>query len=227
MLARAESFALEEESLHQHLRHFADPEAALPLSAGPGRWVPSLVKLTKRVQRAPNAKATILPPSQRRLLPSGPLSFLQQPAGFQLTRQPRRAQSAGKRRAETGRVAPPGCGHARLGKAAVPSSFLASCQMASVSQHPLGFDSLPFTLGGKRLFLTPPPPILKKKKKKSQLCLSAKRSLLPRRSDSQAFAFWTLHAVVQIGTRFKTPDVQNICTYLQVTALTDFCKYGF
>lgn len=36
MLARAEeSFSLEEESLRQHLRHFAEPEMALPLSAGP------------------------------------------------------------------------------------------------------------------------------------------------------------------------------------------------
>ena len=36
MLARAEeSFSLEEESLRQHLRHFAEPETALPLSAGP------------------------------------------------------------------------------------------------------------------------------------------------------------------------------------------------
>ena len=171
MLVRAESFSLEEESLRQHLRHFAEPETALPLSAGPGR-VGSQSRgadetgptSTKRKGDHPAAQPGA--PS-----PLGPLSFLQQPAGFQLTRQPRRAQSAGKRRrAEAGRVAPPGCGHARLGKAAVPSPFLASCQMASVSQHPLGsilFHS--HSAASVSFSHLPLRNTQKKKKKKSQL----------------------------------------------------------
>lgn len=119
--------------------------------------------------------------------------------------EPRAQRSRGESGA--GPLAPPDCGHARLGKDAVPSPFLASCQMASVSRHSLGSILFHSCWAASVSFssLSPPPQnTLKKIKNIVQLCLPAKRSLQPSRSDSQAFASRTLHAVVQIGTRFKT-----------------------
>lgn len=59
-----------------------------------------------------------------------------------------------------------------------------------------GLGPLPFTLGSKHLsFPTPPKYFLKNIVQ------------LGFQKESQSFASWNLHAAVQIGTRFKTPDV--------------------
>lgn len=145
---------MKEESLRRHLPSLWRASSSC-LFAGPGKGVPSIAEMTKGVKRARKSKAPT-PATQFGVPPppeAFPLSFLQQPAGSQFTPQPRRARSARKPgEPGAGRGALPGCGHARLGRAAVPSPFLASCPVAS------GLGPLRFTRGAKRLSFSTPPP---------------------------------------------------------------------
>ena len=158
-----------------------------------GEWVPSLVELTKRVQRAPNAKATILPPSQGLLLPSGLSLFcsnLRVSSSLGSLAEPRAPGSGGEQKPDGWRLqaaATLGWGKPRCPR---PSSPPAKWQVC-LSTLWVRFSSIHIRRQAS-LSHTSPSEILRKKKKK----IPTVRSLLPRRLDSQAFAFWTLHAVV-------------------------------
>lgn len=87
--------------------------------------------------------------------------------------EPRAQRSRGESGA--GPVAPPDCGHARLGKDAVPSPFLASCQMASVSRHSLGSILFHSCWPASVSFSSLSPPPTKYFKKKLSNCVSQQR----------------------------------------------------
>lgn len=139
--------------------HFAEAQTTVSLQAL-GRWVPRIAELVKQGEPAPKAKAPT-PAAPFRVPPQLGvfLSFLQQPAGFQLTQQARRAQSAGKPRAGSlqggaSRLWPRSAG----GKpqcSPLPRLLPNDKGVRALS----GFSLLSFTLGCKSLsFSSPHPP---------------------------------------------------------------------
>lgn len=136
-----------------------------------GEWVPSLVELTKRVQRAPNAKATILPPSQGLLLPSGLSLFcsnLRVSSSLGSLAEPRAPGSGGEQKPDGWRLqaaATLGWGKPRCPR---PSSPPAKWQVC-LSTLWVRFSSIHIRRQAS-LSHTSPSEILRKKKKKNPNC---------------------------------------------------------